>query len=128
MIELARQHGSRVPVRLARIAKTHGIPYYFLVKVLLQLKNAGLVMSTRGAAGGYQLSRDPAQIVLADVVAAIEPPWQWDSGSLGDTPASRVLQASWREAIDAYRHVLETITLDDLLERVRGQSENMYYI
>ena len=41
------------------IADKHGISQRFLVQILLQLKAAGLVASTRGAAGGYQLARPP---------------------------------------------------------------------
>src|SRR5947199_8904958 len=72
MLELAANFGSRQPVRIKTIADTHGIPPRFLVQILLQLKAAGLVMSTRGAAGGYQLTRPPDKISLADVIYAID--------------------------------------------------------
>ena len=55
-------HGDPRPVRLADVADKHAIPGRFLVQILLQLKNAGLVASTRGAAGGYQLARPPARL------------------------------------------------------------------
>ena len=51
VLELAARHGQPEPVRIRQIAEAHGIPSRFLVQILLQLKSAGLVQSTRGAAG-----------------------------------------------------------------------------
>src|SRR5688572_16314848 len=72
MVELACNHGDRAPVHLKNIAENHGISQRFLVQILLQLKGAGLVESTRGAAGGYQLAKEPSEITVADLVHAID--------------------------------------------------------
>ncbi|HEY8505769.1 MAG TPA: Rrf2 family transcriptional regulator, partial [Gemmataceae bacterium] len=72
MLELAARHGDPQPTPLKSIAERHGIPERFLVQILLQLKGAGLVASTRGAAGGYQLTRPPGQITLADVIGVLD--------------------------------------------------------
>src|SRR6185437_13309615 len=72
MVELACNYGVKTPVHLKSIAENHGISQRFLVQILLQLKGAGLVESTRGAAGGYQLARPPVKISLAEVVHAID--------------------------------------------------------
>ena len=74
VLELAIQFNNGEPVRLRAIAEAHGIPSPFLVQIMLQLKAAGLVESTRGAAGGYQLTRDPSIITLAEVKEIIEGP------------------------------------------------------
>ena len=58
VLELALNYGSGQPLQVRRIAEAHGIPSRFLVQILLQLKAAGLVSSTRGASGGYQLLRE----------------------------------------------------------------------
>ncbi len=63
-MELAANYGSGEPVRLRRISDQYGIPARFLVQILLQLKGAGIVASTRGAAGGYTLVRRPAALDL----------------------------------------------------------------
>ena len=73
MLELAARHGDPRPVRLAELADRHGISRHFLVQILAQLKGAGLVATTRGAAGGYHLGRAPATISLADVLAVADP-------------------------------------------------------
>ncbi len=72
VLALAANYGTGEPVRVRMIAQMHGIPSRFLVQILLQLKGAGLVSSTRGAAGGYQLIKDPAKITLAEVMGVIE--------------------------------------------------------
>jgi Rrf2 family protein len=72
MIELAATYGSGDPVRIRSIAEVHGIPSRFLVQILLQLKGAGFVTSTRGASGGYELIKAPEEISLFDVMSVIE--------------------------------------------------------
>ena len=72
VLELAAKYGAGEPVRVRAIADRQGIPSPFLVQILLQLKSAGVVESTRGSAGGYRLARDPATLSLGEVVAIIE--------------------------------------------------------
>lgn len=72
VIELARSWGERAPRRIREVADVHTIPEQYLIQILLQLKAAGLVESSRGALGGYRLARSPAEISVAEVVAAIE--------------------------------------------------------
>src|SRR5690348_16860200 len=74
MLALAASYGEPQPVTVKAIADAHGIPQRFLVQILLQLKGNGLVTSTRGALGGYQLARPPEQIGLADIIGVIDPP------------------------------------------------------
>src|SRR6476620_6175013 len=76
MLELAARYGDPKPVRLADIADKHGIPQPFLVQILLHLKGAGLVLSTRGASGGYTLTKPPEEITLYDIVTVIDRPDQ----------------------------------------------------
>ena len=71
-LELAARFGDPKPVRLTDIAEKHDIPQRFLVQILLQLKVAGLIASTRGASGGYQLARAPERISLGDILGVIE--------------------------------------------------------
>lgn len=130
MLELAAHYGSGEPVRIRAIAAEHGIPSRFLVQILLQLKGAGFVASTRGAAGGYQLIRSPDEISLGDVMAAIEGPESEVSQdvSLRRSATGRVLHGAWQEIAEVEREMLRSITFADLVKRVRRQTENMYYI
>ncbi|MFO0870476.1 MAG: Rrf2 family transcriptional regulator [Pirellulales bacterium] len=129
VLELATWYGTDEPVRARAIAERQGIPSPFLVQILLQLKCAGIVESTRGAAGGYRLVRDPAQLSLGEVVAIVEGgSGDFDSNATRQTPATRVLLQAWSEADMARRQALAELTFADLLERVRHRSESMYYI
>ena len=129
VLELANQFASGEPVRLRTIAETHGIPSPFLVQILLQLKAAGLVESTRGASGGYQLARHPASITLAQVKEIIEGPVAGVVSNLADeTAATRVLLDEWQRIDDAQRELLSEVSFGELVDRVRNRSEEMYYI
>jgi Rrf2 family protein len=128
LLELAASYGSGEPVRIRTIADKHGIPSRFLVQILLQLKGAGLVTSTRGAAGGYQLLNPPEETSLGSVLSVIEGPPENPTSATGDSPAVRALADTWREVAEAQQERLAAISLADLLERARKNSENMYYI
>jgi Rrf2 family transcriptional regulator, cysteine metabolism repressor len=71
LIELGR-HSGAVPVSLAAIADGEHLPLGYLEQIAPRLRRAGLVVSTRGAHGGYRLARDPATISMDEVVLALE--------------------------------------------------------
>jgi Rrf2 family protein len=129
VLELAARHGSGEPIRVRWIADAHGVPSRFLVQILLQLKGAGIVESTRGAAGGYRLVRDPGDITLAEVMAIIEgPSTELKSNAAKATPTGGALLDAWRAVADAEQEMLSGVTFADLVEQARGRSEGMYYI
>jgi Rrf2 family protein len=129
VIELAAHYGSGEPVRVNWIAEQHGIPARFLVQILLQLKSSGVVASTRGVAGGYQLVRDPSQMTLAEVMDVVEGQrCEVTSSTSASTAASQVLLSVWNEVRRVERSMLEKTTLADLAERVQGETEQMYFI
>jgi Rrf2 family protein len=128
ILELAARYDSDEPVRIRDIADAHGIPSRFLVQILLQLKGAGLVQSTRGATGGYALAKPPEAISLADVMEVLEGPTQVQSNIAVQTPATRALQSVWNEVADTQRTMLESTTFADLAERLRAPAEDMYHI
>jgi Rrf2 family protein len=129
MLELAAEFATGEPVRIRAIADEHGIPQRFLVQILLQLKGAGLVTSTRGSSGGYQLVRPPDQINLGEIVSVIEGPTDITSNLKPDgSPLTAALLGVWRELADVEQALLDEATLADLVERSQGSAENMYYI
>ena len=62
------------PIKGERIAQAQEIPLNFLENILVDLRNAGLVASRRGAEGGYWLARPAGEITLADVIRAVDGP------------------------------------------------------
>lgn len=129
MLELSASFGSGEPVRIRKIAEDHGVPSRFLVQILLQLKGAGYVNSTRGAAGGYELVKPPDEISLLEVMSVIEgPDALTPPNATADSPAGKVLHSCWQDVAQVEREMLQSITFADLIERTRRQQENMYYI
>src|SRR5262247_371394 len=111
VLELAVRHGGGEPVRIREISAAHGIPSRFLVQILLQLKSAGLVHSVRGAAGGYQLSREPDEITLLDVMTVVDAQLgQTGSGAARNTATTRVLQRAWKAVAAKERELLGAVT------------------
>jgi Rrf2 family cysteine metabolism transcriptional repressor len=78
LVELGRQHdgsgapGGGVPISLKAIAEAEELPLAYLERIVALLKKAGLVEATRGAHGGYRLTRDPVEIHMDEVVLALE--------------------------------------------------------
>ena len=71
MVELGRQAPDQ-PISLKAIADAEGLPLSYLEQVVARLRKAELVMSARGAHGGYWLARDAAEITMDEVVSALE--------------------------------------------------------
>ena len=129
VLSLATRFGGGEPVRIREIADAHGIPSRFLVQILLQLKGAGIVQSTRGASGGYQLARDPAEITLGDVMSAVDgQSGEITSSAATQNPTTRVLHSAWKKIAAVEREMLAEITFADLAGSLKGQMEGMYYI
>jgi Rrf2 family cysteine metabolism transcriptional repressor len=130
MLELAARHGDPRPVRLADVADKHGIPPRFLVQILLDLKRAGLVDSTRGAAGGYGLARSPDEITLYDVLRVIDPPepptrpverkGRAGGHKLQPTVYVHNVRAVWDRMIEAQHAILKQTTLTELVQQSQG--------
>src|SRR3954454_19660991 len=93
MLALARPRSGGAPVRIREIAESHSIPERYLVQILLQLKGAGLVTSTRGASGGYRLARPAEDIMLGEVLNAIDGPGEPPREA--HEPAAQALALVW---------------------------------
>ena len=129
LLELAVHHPAGTPLCARQIADVHRIPPQFLVQILSQLKSAGLVSSTRGAGGGYRLTKDPGAMSLADILTVVDGySGEPSSTVVAETRAARVLLAIWRRVSAVQREILESLTLADLAEETREPAANMYYI
>ena len=120
MMMLARKY-QQGAIRIRDIAYEENLPEKFLELILLELKNARMVESVRGAKGGYQLRRDPADIHLSEIIRLIDGPL----APFGDADQLRVLidrdiphRALYQvflDVRDAAAHILEHTTLADLI-------------
>lgn len=133
LFDLAQHYGPH-PVTSAEIAERQQIPEAYLNHLLLTLRNAGLVQSTRGPSGGYTLARSPVRITLAEAVVALEGSISPVEGletpvHSGEPLEEEILQEVWGEVEAAIARVLESITLDDLCQRKLARKQQvMYYI
>jgi Rrf2 family protein len=106
------------PVKGDRIAQAQGIPSNFLENILADLRNAGIVMSRRGADGGYWLARAADEISLADVIRAVDGPLANVRGVRSDQlsydGSSAALAEVWIAVRASLRGVLERVSLADV--------------
>jgi Rrf2 family transcriptional regulator, cysteine metabolism repressor len=73
IFELARQYGKGW-VRISDIAEAQAIPIRFLEVILSQVKQAGFIVSRRGAEGGYMLTVNPRDLTVGQVLNFIQGP------------------------------------------------------
>lgn len=106
------------PVKGHWLAKEQGIPLKFLENILLELRNAGIVASQRGAEGGYWLARKADEVTMAEVIRAVDGPLAHVRGLRPETTsyegAAEHLQQVWIAVRASLRSVLEKVTLADV--------------
>ena len=122
MMLLTRRY-TQGAIRIRDIAYEENLPEKFLELILLELKNARIVESVRGAKGGYRLRRAPSEIRLSEIIRLIDGPLApfGDADQLRaliDRDADhRVLYQVFLEVRDAAARILENTTLADLIRR-----------
>ena len=134
LLELALHQGE-TPVLLRDIAERQRISLPYLEHLITPLIATGIVRSIRGARGGVLLARDPEDIKLSEVIQILEgsvaPVECVNNPGICSRSASCVTRDVWGELKKVMTGVLESTTLQDLVERQKrkGQSEEaMYYI
>jgi FeS assembly SUF system regulator len=107
------------PHSAAMLAERSRVALPTVSKVLKELQRGGLVASTRGARGGYQLSRPPAEISAVDIIDAIEGPVGLTECSTHpgqcDLEHTCVTGNAWQRVNNAIRQALQDVTLTELL-------------
>ncbi len=132
MVDLARHYGQG-PVQTSEIAARQFIPEPYLDQLLTVLRKAGLIRSIRGPQGGHMLMRPPSQITMGEVITALEGNISVldcldDMGTcqLSERCGQRSI---WQEIRTMTRRILESVTIQDLLEREeQAEARVMYHI
>lgn len=135
MLELAQAlKGGRGQVFLRDIASQEEISEKYLSLIIIPLKAAGFVTSTRGAHGGYALAKQPYAITLKEIVDVLEGETclvdcvkNPSACPRSSTCASRDL---WSDLSDRIAQALGSVTLEDMLRKTREKAEGagMYHI
>lgn len=119
MADLAK-HGEPAAVPLSAIAERQQLSIAYLEQIFLKLRRAGLVDSERGRTGGYRLTRPAAEIMVADVMRAVEEDTRMtrchgDAGA-GCVGEHRCLTHGLWDALGEHIHgFLSHVSLDDVL-------------
>jgi len=120
---MARLYGTEALAHIEELARIEAVPANYLVQILTELRNGGLIMSRRGKQGGYALARPPAEISLYDIVKVIEGDLlELNTASEGQS-GRRVTQI-WREVRTSLEIRCKAFTLDMFASKL----DEMYYI
>ena len=122
--QLARLYGAEALSHIEELAKTEDVPANYLVQILSELRNGGLIVSRRGKQGGYALARSPENITLFEIVKVIEGD-VLEITTSGKGQSGRRVNQIWQEVRAALEAKVKTYTLDRMATRT---AEGMYYI
>jgi len=135
IMTLGRQYGTET-VKIRDIAMESDLPEKFLELILLELKNARIVESVRGAKGGYRLRRAPSEIKLSEIIRLVDGPLApfGDADQLRSLivtdPDHRALYGVFLEVRDAAAKILESTSVADIVgasskspKRARGKKK-----
>jgi Rrf2 family cysteine metabolism transcriptional repressor len=125
MVQLGRHFGTG-PASLAEIAAEEDLPRAYLEQLVISLRDAGLVTSTRGAHGGYELARNPANIRMGEILRALEGPIapmicatdDPEHATICDRSSRCTVNVLWVRVRDAVTGALDGMTLADLVPAV----------
>jgi Rrf2 family protein len=123
-MELACNYEKK-PLPLKTIAQRQGVSVKYLERVIVILKNAGIVKSSRGSLGGYMLAKPPDQIKIIDCFRPLEGPvvlvdCVYDEGSCSRF-ADCMVKGLWKQVNDVIEDVLKSKTLQDLVENTKRE-------
>jgi len=135
MIDLATNYGKGFTF-LKEISKRQSISEKYLWQVISPLKSAGLVISGRGAKGGYMLSKNPKSITIKDIIEVLEgsfaPVFCVDNPENCKRSKDCATKDLWSELNKRISKFLESISLQDMaLRQSKKQgsyNDSMYYI
>ncbi|CAB4752380.1 MAG: Rrf2 family transcriptional regulator [Actinobacteria bacterium] len=129
LLSLALHGDGGTPTSVREIADRTGLPQPYLEQILLALKGAGIVRSKRGVGGGYVLAREPAQILLSQIISAVDGPivagdfGQPHTNGSCDHEGQCVLLAIWGSAGSHMRRYLDSFTLADIAGMAHGDRD-----
>lgn len=129
LLSLTLRGPDAAPTSVRDIAERTGLPQPYLEQILLALKGAGLVRSKRGVGGGYLLARPAEEILLSEIVSAVDGPivagdfGDPHSGGACDHEGQCVLLHIWGFVGDQMRGILSSFTLADIAAMAQGTTD-----
>jgi len=129
VMTLGRRYGTGT-AKIREIAMENDLPEKFLELILLELKNARIVESVRGAKGGYQLRRPPSEVHLSEIIRLIDGPLApfGDADQLRELIASdedhRALYEVFLKVRDSAAKILDSTSVADLVTAPQSRKRN----
>lgn len=124
-LELANRYGCGL-VMVRQIAESQDISMRYLEHILNVLRASGLVKSTRGAKGGYELAKHPSEITLGEIIRSLEGPMNivpcLDDDTCERKPICAMYEV-WKKIKESIDKVLDSLTLEDMRKRDRELSQ-----
>ncbi|MFH1615351.1 MAG: Rrf2 family transcriptional regulator [Planctomycetota bacterium] len=131
ILELAENYG-KGPLQLKAIAEHQEISVKYLEQLMAVLKSTGIVRSVRGPSGGYVLAKSPKEITVSDCFNCLEGPVITtecvDNSSFCPRTTACVARQLWAEVQDAMMTVLQSKTLQNLVDRAKENKALDYHI
>ncbi len=131
LIELAENYGQG-PVQLKMISKDQDISIKYLEQIISLLKSSGIVNSSRGAKGGYFLAKTPNLIKLSECFNCLEGPVSTvecvENKDFCTKTTNCVARDLWAEVENAIIAVLDSITLQEMVDRAKKNKPPLYEI
>jgi Rrf2 family protein len=107
------------------LATAERIPANYLVQILNELRNGGLIVSRRGKQGGYSLARAPREISLYDIICAVDGELLgFSHKTMAGQSAARTIEV-WSEVARALEKKTRSLSVEDL---ITGRSGEMWHI
>jgi Rrf2 family protein len=128
MLELSL-HASEGPMFLKDAAENQDISEKYLSQLIIPLKNARLINTTRGAHGGYSLARKPRDITVKEIIEAVEGPLTIVECVMCPEVCEKaddcVARDVWASARDAITNHFESLTLEDVLHKEKQRQSKI---
>ena len=134
MVLADEKDGPGGALRIEEIAKRAGVPKRFLEHILLEIRNAGIIASTRGRSGGYVMVQEPATVSLSELLRLIDGPMAplpclsrnhyARCEDCTDEETCRVRKV-FAEVFWSYLVLIESLTLADMV-KANGTAEQIF--
>ena len=124
LAQMAKYHGTSELAHIEQLAEAEAVPANYLVQILSELRNGGLITSRRGKQGGYALARPPGDITLYDIVKLIEGDVM-ELNVAGEGQSGRRVSRVWRDVRSTLEERCREVTLDSFAAK---STDEMYYI
>ncbi len=127
MTELAEQPEGKF-ISLKLLSHRHNLSVKYLEQILIQLSKAGLVIGVRGSNGGYRLVKKTEEYTTGEILRALE----GDLSPVGESRNNVITNVGnddyWKDFGTVINEYVDSVTLEELVEKNRSDFGEMYYI